>query len=317
MTVIRAKTLGYCMGVRRAMDSADTALENSASNGKKVFSLGPLIHNKTALDNLSGRGLSVLKETEIDLLTEKKSASGEINSQECGASAVGKFSASGGCSSNASVIIIRAHGVPPKTQCKLENAGIEIVDATCPLVKRSQKIAAEYSQKGWTVILSGDKNHGEVIGIAGYAGENFVLVQNEAEANALVAESAECGDENAVLLAQTTYSEKEFEKIENVLKNKFVNLKVINTICPATQERQNALLELAPKVDGILVIGGKNSANTSRLLASAKKLVKHAALIENADEIPEEFFSLEKVGLTAGASTPDSVIDAVEQKLTN
>lgn len=369
------------MGVRRAVELAEKALADSpasagefamadsfasaeasasAAGSKKVFSLGPLIHNKTALADLASRGLFVLNENQLGgesgSASKNSSASSECNLQECGASAVGKSLASGGRSLNASVVIIRAHGVPPETQNRLEQNGFEIVDATCPLVKRSQKIAAEYSEKGNAVILAGDKNHGEVIGIAGYAGENFVLVQNEAEAkcfdaltsevyvqeagrggcdrNAVSSETisasgnTDCNNgthsvsskinyENAVLLAQTTFSESEFCKIENALSSKFKNLKVINTICPATQERQNALLELAPKVDGILVIGGKNSANTSRLLASAKNICKHAALIETADEIPEEFFSLEKVGLTAGASTPDSVIDAVEQKLTS
>lgn len=288
MEVVRARTLGYCMGVRRAVELAEAALEKERllrADGK-VFSLGPLIHNKTALADLSRRGLFILNETQVD----------------------GPLEFSG---ARAGVAIIRAHGVPPETQSRLEAAGFEIVDATCPLVKRSQKIAAEYSGKDWSVILAGDKNHGEVIGIEGYAGKNFLLVQNEAEAKSLAAPS---GD--AVLLAQTTFSENEFRKIENALSAKFKSLKVCDTICPATQERQAALAELAPGVDGVLVIGGKNSANTGRLFDTAKNLCKHAALIETADEIPPDFFSLAKVGLAAGASTPDSVIDAVERQLT-
>lgn len=278
------------MGVRRAVELAEKALDENASSDcgscKKVFSLGPLIHNNAALADLASRGLSVLKDTD----------DAKINNF---------------CSwhTQSGIVIIRAHGVPPETQKNLEKK-FEVLDATCPLVKRSQKIAAEYAEKGWTVILAGDKNHGEVIGIAGYAGKNFALIQNEFEAEAFVAVS-----DSAVLLAQTTFSEFEFKKIENTLNSKIKNLKVINTICPATQERQNALAELAPKVDGVLVIGGKNSANTGRLFSAAQKLCKSAALIENADEIPQSFFSLDTVGLAAGASTPDIVIESVERAL--
>lgn len=305
MKIIRAKILGYCMGVRRAVELAENALAVNA----KVFSLGPLIHNEAALSDLEKRGLFVLKENQIDDVIS-------------GVSSV---------SEDPPVIrvVIRAHGVPPKTEKLLTKRGFELVDATCPLVKRSQKIAAEYAEKGWTVILAGDRNHGEVTGIAGYAGDNFVLVQNADEAKEFVGAGKSVGVKNdapptspaaslsAVLLAQTTFSKTEFEKIENILRKKYETLRVVNTICPATKERQNALTELAPLVDGILVIGGKNSANTSRLFTSAKKLCVRAALIENADDIPDDFFSLERVGITAGASTPDSVICAVEQKLSS
>lgn len=305
MKIIRAKILGYCMGVRRAVELAENALAVNA----KVFSLGPLIHNEAALSDLEKRGLFVLKENQIDDVISGVSSVSEVPP--------------------VIRVVIRAHGVPPKTEKLLTERGFELVDATCPLVKRSQKIAAEYAEKGWTVILAGDRNHGEVTGIAGYAGDNFVLVQNADEAKEFVGAGKTVGVKNdalptspaaslsAVLLAQTTFSKTEFEKIENILRKKYETFRVVNTICPATKERQNALTELAPLVDGILVIGGKNSANTSRLFTSAKKLCVRAALVENADDIPDDFFSLERVGITAGASTPDSVICAVEQKLSS
>lgn len=344
MKIIRAKILGYCMGVRRAVELAENALAVNA----KVFSLGPLIHNEAALSDLEKRGLFVLKENQIDDLSSMH-ATAHIAADRSIATRV--------ATRVAIRIVIRAHGVPPKTEKLLKERGFELVDATCPLVKRSQKIAAEYAEKGWTVILAGDRNHGEVTGIAGYAGDNFVLVQNADEAKEFVddgrAESAKndvgggrtlgadsfakCGAVisetfamstsdvmptnaaplSAVLLAQTTFSKTEFEKIENILRKKYETLRVVNTICPATKERQDALTELAPQVDGVLVIGGKNSANTARLFASAKKLCTRAALIENADDIPDDFFSLERVGITAGASAPDSVICAVEQRLSS
>jgi len=279
MEVIRAEVLGYCMGVRRAVDAAGDAL---ARNGdRKVYTLGPLIHNQTALDSLEKRGLGILAEGQ----TEKA----ERNS----------------------VVIIRAHGVPPFVVSKLEERGCEIINATCPRVTASQNIARQYSVKGDYVILAGDRNHGEVTGIAGYAGPRFVLVRNREDAEALVLDNGS----GAVLLSQTTFSPEEFEEIAVILKRKYPEINVVNTICPATKERQAALKKLCPIVDGVLVIGGRNSANTSRLLLTAKSLCARADLIETADEIPAEYFEMNKVGITAGASTPDEVITCVEKRL--
>lgn len=167
----------------------------------------------------------------------------------------------------------------------------------------------------YTVILAGDSNHGEVIGIAGYAGNKFYLVQDSEDAKKLI--PPEDADENAILLSQTTFSPQEFEKIAKIIKEKYKNLKVMNTICPATKERQDSLLRLCPLVEGVLVVGGKNSANTKRLLQTAKENCSKAALIETADEIPEDFFKLQIVGITAGASTPDSAIEEVKNALTS
>ena len=280
MNVILADVLGYCMGVRRAVDSAIETLKNNQNN--KVYSLGPLIHNQVALDKLSSMGLKVLREPNIDLLDER------------------------------SVVIIRAHGVPPQVIEKLTEKNSFVVNATCPRVLASQNNAKRYSSMNYTVILAGDTNHGEAVGIAGYAGKKFILVENKEDAEKLPSFN---DDENAVLLCQTTFSMEEFKQIADVLSEKIRNLKVLNTICSATKERQEALQRLCPSVDGILVVGGKNSANTKRLLQIAQENCPLAALIETADEIPENFFALDNVGITAGASTPDSVIDEVMKRL--
>ena len=175
-----------------------------------------------------------------------------------------------------------------------------------------------YSSQNDYVVLTGDRNHGEVIGIAGYAGENFSQIQDFEEAkNFEISGSESVTEKNVILLSQTTYSPKEFEKIENLFRQKFHNIAVMNTICPATNERQQALLELCQQVDGVLVVGGKNSANTKRLYQTAAANCKLAAHIQSASEIPEEFFALDKVGITAGASTPDSIIKDVEMLLTS
>lgn len=281
MTVILADVLGYCMGVRRAVESAIASIDKA----NDVYTLGPLIHNKTALNSLENKGLKVLN--------ENKAEDAKIGS----------------------TVIIRAHGVPPSVNEILKKRECTIINATCPRVTASQKNAARYASMNYTVILAGDSNHGEVIGIAGYAGNKFYLVQDSEDAKKLL--PPEDADENAILLSQTTFSPQEFEKIAKTIKEKYKNLKVMNTICPATKERQDSLLRLCPLVEGVLVVGGKNSANTKRLLQTAKENCSKAALIETADEIPEDFFKLQIVGITAGASTPDSAIEEVKNALTS
>ena len=281
MEIIRASVLGFCFGVRRAVELAEKAL--SENPGKKVYSLGPLIHNENALSALEEKGLHILEESDIAELEE------------------------------GSVVIIRAHGVAPSVTDALEKRGCKIIDATCPRVKASQKMVERYSSENDYVVLTGDINHGEVIGIAGYAGENFSQIQDYEEAENFEIPGSE--EKNVILLSQTTYSPKEFEKIENLFKSKFHNLAVMNTICPATNERQQALLELCSQVEGVLVVGGKNSANTKRLYQTAAANCKIAAHIQSAADIPQEFFNLKTIGITAGASTPDEIIEDVERKL--
>lgn len=281
MKIIRASVLGFCFGVRRAVELAEKALAENP--GKKVYSLGPLIHNENALRALESKGLHIVEETDIYGLEE------------------------------GSVVIIRAHGVAPSVTDALEKHGCQIIDATCPRVKASQKMVERYSSQNDYVVLTGDRNHGEVIGIAGYASENFSQLQDYSEAQAFNIEDSD--SKNIILLSQTTYSPKEFEKIEKLFKSKFHNLAVMNTICPATNERQQALLELCSKVEGVLVVGGKNSANTKRLYQTAEANCKHAAHIQSAADIPAEFFNLSRIGITAGASTPDEIIEEVERRL--
>ncbi len=295
MKVVRAKILGFCAGVRRAVVAAEKALDE---NKGQVYTLGPLIHNPVALNKLAERNLKILVESKIPLL----------NSQD--------------------TVIIRAHGVPPETEAAIREKGVNVVNATCPLVTKSQKTAAEYASKGYVIFFAGDKNHGEVIGIEGYARKgakaagkplHFLLVKDVEELKHSIMELSSqkilSSDSKIVLLSQTTFSIKMFDNLQAELKSSFPNAEVISSICPATHERQDSLVELCEKVDGIIVIGGKNSANTNRLFATAQKLCKKAVLIETPEEIPSEFFELEIVGITAGASTPDDTISAVEKRL--
>ena len=299
MKIIRAKVLGFCFGVRRAVELAEDALKKTViprldrgisaskeivgSSPTMTYSLGPLIHNEAALADLQSRGLCTVEESQINTIPD------------------------------GSTVIIRAHGVAPRVTAALEEKGCHIIDATCPRVKASQKMVERYTKDNDYVIITGDKNHGEMIGIAGFAGPNFIQIQNEEEARALNIHNAD--KINVILMSQTTYSIKEFQKIREILTAKFRNITVMNTICPATSERQQALQELCNQVEGVLVVGGKNSANTRRLYQIAAENCKHAAHIQSASDIPEEFFQLKTIGITAGASTPDSIILDVETHL--
>lgn len=282
--VIRADVMGWCFGVKRAVSMTQSALQKT----RPVYSLGSLIHNQTTLDSLCEQGLVVLPDE------------GEGDAEDV---------------PSGSTVIIRAHGTSPRVTDALDKRGCTIIDATCPRVRASQKIASLYARRGRTVIFAGDRGHAEAVSVGTHAqyeakdGSLFILVQNREEARAVHE------GKKAVLLAQTTFNMEEFKAIAEVLKEKFRSLTVKSTICPATRARQESLEELCSQVDGVIVVGGKNSANTLRLLALAEKLCARAALVENADDIPAEFFTLGTVGITAGASTPDNVIDEVESAL--
>lgn len=286
MEIIRARVLGFCMGVRRAVDCAEHALAENRDGKSAIYTLGPLIHNPSVLQELAKRGLQVLDAVQDDFSSLPP----------------------------ASVVIVRAHGTTPGVLAALERAQARVVDATCPRVHLSQRRAEEWAGKGFAVIIAGDKNHGEVTSLSGFAAKGggagcVSVVQDSAEAERLVVPA------QAVLIAQTTFSPLEFERIADVLRRKNPSIVLLNSICPATMERQNALRELAGSVDAVLVIGGRNSANTRRLFETARALCPCCALIEDSTQIPPQFFGLQRLGITAGASTPDAVIDMVERVL--
>ena len=280
MNVIKADTLGYCMGVRRAIESAEVALREYKD--KKVYSLGPLIHNQTALEELEKKGLNILDENQIDK-----------TDSDC-------------------VVIIRAHGVSLGIKEKLNARKVVLIDSTCPRVTVSQNRVAEFSEKGYAIILAGDKGHAEVEGIKGCSKGDVYCIEDLKEAETVFSKTF---DKKSLLLCQTTFSSIEFEKISEYLKQKIPQLEIINTICPATKKRQDALEKLCMTVDGIIVVGGKKSANTIRLYQKAASFVKNAVHIEKPSEIPDFFKNLETVGVTAGASTPDNVIEEVIRAL--
>lgn len=277
--------MGYCMGVKRAVEAALKALENHP--GKKVFTFGPLIHNTETIRMLEKKGIKTIEPSAFK--PEAKYAG--------------------------SVIVIRAHGAPPAVFEQIKKCGACAADATCPRVVSSQMRAKKYAESH-TVILAGDKNHGELIGIAGHVnsvpGSTCLILESAEEAQQIKIESSR----PAVLIAQTTIKQSEYEAIAAILKERLPSgLTVLNTICPATAERQAALKKLAAETEAVLIVGGKNSANTKRLLQTALEAGISAWLAENQNEIPAEIYSFASVGIAAGASTPSFVIDAVEKKL--
>jgi 4-hydroxy-3-methylbut-2-en-1-yl diphosphate reductase len=293
MTVKRAAVLGRCMGVRRAVELAqDTARREARPaegglDGRRpiVYTLGPLIHNPQAVKELADEGVVALSEAELEL----RDADGVPK-------VAGK------------AVVIRAHGVPPQLRERLAALGARVVDATCPRVLASQRRARDFALRGYTVVIAGDLGHGEVTGIAGYA-PGSVVVGGPDEARSIELHAP------VALIAQTTIKREEYEAIRDALAERFPGLEVVDSICPCTGERLAALEELAAEVDAIVVVGGRNSANTARLHSSALGLGKAAWLVETAAELPPEAFAYERVGITAGASTPESLIDEVEARL--
>jgi len=274
MEVILADYLGFCYGVKRAISIAK---ENASSDGK-ACTLGPIIHNPQMVERLRSEGVGT-----VDELAEMDEGT----------------------------IIIRSHGVGPKIYAEAEKRGLELVDATCPHVKKAQLSAKALVDDGYSVVIIGEKRHPEVHSMFEWSDGKAAIVETEEEAEALHS-CAKLG-----IVCQTTFSGAKFKQIVSRLLEKSRDIRIQRTICTATDQRQAAALALAAKVDLMLVIGGKNSANTTRLarICEEKCLTYH---IETADELQDEWFDkIEKIGITAGASTPDWIIKEVYKKCQN
>jgi len=240
-----------------------------------LYTYGPLIHNPQVIERLSLQGVKP-----IESLRE----------------------AAGG------TIIIRAHGIHPEERQDFLEKGYEIVEGTCPRVLKSQKTVSEHSKDGWFIIIVGDKGHGEVKAIVGCA-DKYVVILGETEAEELVIPN------KTLVIAQTTLSKAEYDTICQILLRKNSSVKIIKSICPATSQRQESLKKLTSEVDAVIVIGGQNSANTKRLHLSALKAGIPAWHVEDVDDLPAEIYNFDTIGITAGASTPDWLIDRIEEKL--
>jgi 4-hydroxy-3-methylbut-2-enyl diphosphate reductase len=287
MKVIRAGTLGFCMGVRRAVELAARAIREAA--GRRIYTLGPLIHNPRVLEDLRRQGVEILEAGVLPPVPEK------------------------------AVVIIRAHGTSPQREEELKNLGAWVIDATCPKVKASQLKARALGERGFCIFLAGEERHAELIGIKGYA-ESVKgacrIVGNAAEAEDASRNFAD-PKVKTVLIGQTTITPEEFRAIGEGIKKNCPDLRIINTICGAVRERQDSLRELCAQTGGVIIAGGRQSANTRRLLDIAVSLGKPAWLAETAGDVPLEVQACGTLGLCAGASTPDGMIDEIEKALEN
>ncbi|MFA5871235.1 MAG: 4-hydroxy-3-methylbut-2-enyl diphosphate reductase [Parcubacteria group bacterium] len=270
-----ARHSGFCFGVKRAYD---LALTNS-KNGKKSYVLGRLVHNNEVVKKLKERGIE-----EVKKLNQIKSGS----------------------------IIFTAHGEGPEIYELAKRAGLNVIDATCPKVIKVQRLAKNHIEKGDNVIIFGDKEHKEVKSIFAWTDKKAKIVRNLAELKKFKLDKSK----RYILLSQTTQNVEEFQKIIKYLKNELKNFKHFNTICPSTSDRQEEIRKLAKDNGVIIVIGGKDSANSKRLYDISKSINSRSHFVENASQLKKNWFNdIEKVGIAAGASTPEWAIKAVVKKI--
>lgn len=252
--------------------------QDSVSLEGKAYTLGPIIHNPQMVEKLANEGVGMVHS--LDDIRQ-------------------------------GTVIVRSHGVGPKVYEQAEEKGLTLVDATCPHVKKAQMAAYELSEAGYQVIIVGEKSHPEVKSIFEWSKNRAIIIEHEAELNDIVFFN------KVGVVAQTTFSGEEFQKIVDSLIERVENVKVERTICNATEKRQEAAVELANQVDMMIVIGGKNSANTTRLAELCLKKNKHTYHIETVNEINDNWFNkgINTIGITAGASTPDWLIEEVYHKM--
>jgi len=275
MEVLLAEEFGFCFGVERAVE----LVEEAVAGGGVVRSLGPLIHNSQEMNRLEAQGVKT-----IDAPAEA------------------------GVDDTA---VIRAHGVTPQVQRDLEARAAKVVDATCPFVTKVQKLAERAAEEGRDVIVVGNPDHPEMIGVVGYAPNNTHVVRDASEVAALPMLRA------PLVVSQTTIKLQTFLDAANAVRAKSdAEPQIVNTICSATRDRQDAARALAGEVDAFYVIGGRHSSNSVKLLAVCKEQCEKSFLIETADEIdPADVAGLKRVGVTAGASTPNWLINQVVERL--
>lgn len=275
MEIVEADCAGACYGVQRALDLA----EEASQSGQRAQTLGPLIHNPQVVRKMEQSGI-----TEVDRIDD-------IDAQ---------------------TIIIRSHGVTPQIMERVRAKGVHIIDATCPFVVRAQQAAAELAEGGYNVVVVGEASHPEVEGLRAYAEAAGGRVEVVVSPDKLPDDLAE----PVGIVVQTTQARETLEAVVERLRARGIEPVVKDTICSATKERQQAAADLAATVDAMVVIGGHNSSNTTRLFEICEAKAPAAYHIETADELdPRDFSACKRVGVTAGASTPEDQIQAVMDRL--
>ena len=275
MQVLLADEYGFCFGVERAVDM----VEDAVAGGETVRSLGPLIHNEQEMGRLGSKGVTTISEP-IQI------GRGET-------------------------AVIRAHGVTPQVQAELEARASKVVDATCPFVTRVQKLTARAAAEDRDVVIVGSPDHPEMIGVKGYAPDRAYIVRDESELAGLPRLR------NPLVVSQTTIKAQTFFDTAEAVKAKTDDeVQIVNTICSATRDRQDAARALATMVDAFYIIGGRHSSNSIKLLGVCKESCDKSFLIETEDEIQaSDLAGVKTVGVTAGASTPQWLIERVVKHL--
>ena len=277
MEVILARTSGFCFGVERAV----ATVYEQAEKGEHIYTFGPIIHNEEVVGDLEQKGVKVLhSEEELKALKE-------------------------------GTVIIRSHGVPERVYSLIEEQGLVCVDATCPFVKKIHRIVKEESEKGVQVVVIGNDNHPEVEGIKGWCAEKLpaIVIETAKEAD----DFTMAQKKRLCLVSQTTFNYKKFQDLVEIFQKKDYDINVVNTICNATEERQTEAKEIAASADAMIVIGGMHSSNTQKLYEICKRECKNTQYIQTlADLVLDSTESISRVGITAGASTPNKIIEEVQ-----
>ena len=275
MEVILAKTAGFCFGVKRAVDTVYEQIET----GKKIYTYGPIIHNEEVVKDLEAKGVTVVETLE------------ELEHCEEG------------------TVIIRSHGVSKSEYHYIKEHHFEIVDATCPFVKKIHNIVEQESEAGKHIVIIGSKEHPEVQGIMGWSKTETTVIENVQEAVDFEPKK----DEKLCIVSQTTFNYKKFQELVEIFQKKGYDVNVVNTICNATEVRQTQARQIAKEVDVMIVIGGKNSSNTRKLYEICKKECEQTYFIQTLNDLDFQSSSnIQKVGITAGASTPNNLIEEVQ-----
>lgn len=276
MEIKAAKSAGFCFGVRRAVDEVYSEL---AQNPRlPIYTYGPIIHNEEVVSDLAKRGVSIIRTIE------------ELKSVTEG------------------TVIIRSHGVGREVEQAIRDRGLNLIDMTCPFVKKIHRTVDEQSRKGHTILIAGNPEHPEVQGIMGWCSGPVYTVETPEDIENL----SDDRRRSSCLVAQTTFNDKKFKVFLDLIQKKRYDIYCANTICNATRERQEEAAQIAAWADGMIVIGSKNSSNTQKLYEICRKECNRTHYIQTAEDLNQQWFlAAEKVGVTAGASTPNNIIEEV------
>lgn len=275
MEITVAKSAGFCFGVQRAVDSVYKELEE---NSGKIYTFGPIIHNEQVVEDLNKRGIEV-----IDTVEQLKKI-------------------------KEGTVVIRSHGVAKEIYDILEQQKLKMVDATCPFVKKIHNIVLDESNNGKTIIIIGNDNHPEVEGIKGWVNGEVIVINKEEQIEKLSLPE----QTKACIVPQTTFNHNKFKYLVEIIRKKGYDITVVNTICNATHVRQVEAQKISSKVDGMIVIGGKNSSNTQKLYDICRNECENTFYVQTVKDLNlHELKSLKSIGITAGASTPKNIIEEV------